>query len=138
MFILKQLCKFTIVSFLTLVSGFAMSNKETTLFQCSAVVPDKLSLILVTHLDAIKLSNFQLNNRKLEQTIKPDNFKLDSYHRALVDEKTLSFDTQGYSVLVSDYHSEELGEEISVLSVTLEKEGIKQYFECGEGSYSNL
>ncbi|TOM16383.1 hypothetical protein CGH82_21115, partial [Vibrio parahaemolyticus] len=65
-------------------------------------------------------------------------FKLDHYHRALVDEKSLEFSIGERVILVSEYFSEEFNEVQRTLSVTFRQSGQTEYFECEEGSISNL
>jgi len=83
--------------------------------------------------------NESIDNRsRLSQWIRPQDYHVEHYHRALVDEKSLEFNLGGRVILVSEYFSEELDEVEKILSVTLRHSDQTQYFECEEGSMSNL
>ncbi len=118
------------------LSDSVIQNRQV--FSCFSGTPDFLSISVSEVEGKFELDEFSLNEYRLSQPVNLQNIRRNHYHRALVDEKSFEFDHKGYSVLVSDYHSEELGEDISVLSVTIEKNGNMQYIECGEGSVSSL
>jgi hypothetical protein len=78
------------------------------------------------------------NQSSVLQRIKPQDYRVEHYHRALVDEKSLEFSIGERVILVSEYFSEEFGEVEKILSVTLREPEQTQYFECEEGSMSNF
>jgi hypothetical protein len=79
-----------------------------------------------------------VNQSPVFQRIKPQDYRVEHYHRALVDEKSLEFSIGERVILVSEYFSEEFNEVEKILSVTLREPEQTQYYECEEGSMSNL
>lgn len=55
-----------------------------------------------------------------------------------MDEKSLEFSIGERVILVSEYFSEEFNGVQRTLSVTFRQSGQTEYFECEEGSISNL
>ncbi len=55
-----------------------------------------------------------------------------------MDEKSLEFSIGERVILVGEYFSEEFNEVQRTLSVTFRQSGKTKYFECEEGSISNL
>nr|WP_227742629.1 hypothetical protein [Vibrio jasicida] len=87
-------------------------------------------------------NKFIVNQSPVLLRIKPQDYRIKHYHRALVDEKSLEFSVGERVILVSEYFSEYFSEEFDevekILSVTLREPEQTQYFECEEGSMSHL
>ncbi|HCG5524355.1 TPA: hypothetical protein NJ013_004718 [Vibrio parahaemolyticus] len=119
-------------------SACASSHTNTALFKCDASHPNRLEISIENINSQVLLSELNLGGSSIERTLVIKDFKLDQYHRALVDEKSLEFSIGERVILVSEYFSEELGEVEKILSVTFRQSGQTEYFECEEGSISNL
>lgn len=135
---LKIFYKTVVLWFLISSSACVSSQTNTQVFECSASKPKSLEISINQQNNHLELAIFNLASISLSQPETLAEFSLDQYHRSLVDEKSLEFTVGERSILVSEYHSEEFGEKVTILSVTLKQDGRSQYFECEKGSSSNL
>ncbi|EJB8440890.1 hypothetical protein MW350_000306 [Vibrio parahaemolyticus] len=119
-------------------SACASSHTNTALFKCDASHPNRLEISIENINSQVLLSELNLGGSSIERTLVIKDFKLDQYHRALVDEKSLEFSIGERVILVSEHFSEEFNEVQRTLSVTFRQQGKTEYFECDEGSISNL
>ncbi|ELJ8871655.1 TPA: hypothetical protein NJ590_005043 [Vibrio parahaemolyticus] len=119
-------------------SACASSHTNTALFKCDASHPNRLEISIENINSQVLLSELNLGGSSIERTLVIKDFKLDQYHRALVDEKSLEFSIGERVILVSEYFSEEFNGVQRTLSVTFRQSGQTEYFECEEGSISNL
>lgn len=122
-----------------MMSTFAVANTSPRkVFECSVNQTMNFSIFIEQGKGGIIFDESIENQSSVLQRIKPQDYRVEHYHRALVDEKSLEFSIGERVILVSEYFSEELGEVEKILSVTLRKPEQTQYFECEEGSMSNL
>ena len=122
-----------------MMSTFAVANTSPRkVFECSVNQTMNFSLFIEQGKGGIIFNESIENQSSVLQRIKPQDYRVEHYHRALVDEKSLEFSIGERVILVSEYFSEELGEVEKILSVTLREPEQTQYFECEEGSMSNL
>ncbi|HHP0458720.1 TPA: hypothetical protein ACRZZJ_001396 [Vibrio harveyi] len=119
-------------------SACASSHTNTALFKCDASHPNRLEISIENINSQVLLSELSLGGSSIERSLVIKDFKLDQYHRALVDEKSLEFSIGERVILVSEYFSEEFDEVEKILSVTLREPEQTQHFECEKGSMSNL
>ncbi|EGQ8002633.1 hypothetical protein ACSTK1_00715 [Vibrio parahaemolyticus] len=135
---LKMLSNVSLLGLLVSSSACASHQTDTPLFKCEASYPSSLEVLIVNINNHLQLSEFNLRDNSIEESITLKDFKLDHYHRALVDEKSLEFSIGERVILVSEYFSEEFNGVQRTLSVTFRQSGQTEYFECEEGSISNL
>ena len=135
---LKMLRNISLLGLIFSSSACASSHTNTALFKCDASHPNRLEISIENINSQVLLSELSLGGSSIERSLVIKDFKLDQYHRALVDEKSLEFSISERVILVSEYFSEEFGEAEKILSVTLRELEQTQYFECEEGSMSNL
>lgn len=122
-----------------MMSTFAVANTSPRkVFECSVNQTMNFSIFIEQGKGGIIFNESIENQSSVLQRIKPQDYRVEHYHRALVDEKSLEFSIGERVILVSEYFSEELGEVEKILSVTLREPEQTQYFECEEGSMSNL
>lgn len=122
-----------------MMSTFAVANTSPRkVFECSVNQTINFSIFIEQGKGGIIFDESIENQSSVLQRIKPQDYRVEHYHRALVDEKSLEFSIGERVILVSEYFSEELGEVEKILSVTLREPEQTQYFECEEGSMSNL
>ncbi|AQM67365.1 hypothetical protein Vca1114GL_00844 [Vibrio campbellii] len=122
-----------------MMSTFAVADTSPKkVFECSVNETMNFSISIEQAKAALILYKSIANKSPLLQRIRPQDYHVEHYHRALVDEKSLEFSIDERVILVSEYSSEEFNEVEKVLSVTLKQSGQTQYFECEEGSMSNL
>ncbi|HHF0486476.1 hypothetical protein MTR11_06175 [Vibrio sp. CCB-PB317] len=122
-----------------MMSTFAVANTSPRkVFECSVNQTMNFSIFIEQGKGGIIFDESIGNQSSVLQRIKPQDYRVEHYHRALVDEKSLEFSVGERVILVSEYFSEELGEVEKILSVTLREPEQTQYFECEEGSMSNL
>ncbi|MCS0021884.1 hypothetical protein [Vibrio antiquarius] len=122
-----------------MMSTFAVANTSPRkVFECSVNQTMNFSIFIEQGKGGIIFDESIENRSSVLQRIKPQDYRVEHYHRALVDEKSLEFSIGERVILVSEYFSEELGEVEKILSVTLREPEQTQYFECEEGSMSNL
>lgn len=122
-----------------MMSTFAVANTSPRkVFECSVNQTMNFSIFIEQGKGGIIFDESIENQSSVLQRIKPQDYRVEHYHRALVDEKSLEFSIGKRVILVSEYFSEELGEVEKILSVTLREPEQTQYFECEEGSMSNL
>ncbi|MGY0596126.1 hypothetical protein [Vibrio sp. JZG10] len=122
-----------------MMSTFAVANTSPRkVFECSVNQTMNFSLFIEQGKGGIIFNESIENQSSVLQRIKPQDYRVEHYHRALVDKKSLEFSIGERVILVSEYFSEELGEVEKILSVTLREPEQTQYFECEEGSMSNL
>ncbi len=122
-----------------MMSTFAVANTSPRkVFECSVNQTMNFSIFIEQGKGGIIFDESIENQSSVLQRIKPQDYRVEHYHRALVDEKSLEFSIGERVILVSEYFSEELGEVEKILSVTLREPEQTQYFECEEGSMSNL
>ncbi len=122
-----------------MMSTFAVANTSPRkVFECSVNQTMNFSIFIEQGKGGIIFNESIENQSSVLQRIKPQDYRVEHYHRALVDEKSLEFSIGERVILVSEYFSEEFGEVEKILSVTLREPEQTQYFECEEGSMSNL
>ncbi|MFM2620579.1 hypothetical protein [Vibrio owensii] len=121
------------------MSTFAVaSTLPRKVFECSVNQTMNFSISIKQRKGELIVNKFIVNQSPVLLRIKPQDYRIKHYHRALVDEKSLEFSIGELVILVSEYFSEEFGEVEKILSVTLREPEQTQYFECEEGSMSNL
>ncbi|CAK6713575.1 conserved exported hypothetical protein [Vibrio harveyi] len=135
---LKMLRNISLLGLIFSSSACASSHTNTALFKCDASHPNRLEISIENINSQVLLSELSLGGSSIERSLVIKDFKLDQYHRALVDEKSLEFSIGERVILVSEYFSEEFDEVEKILSVTLREPEQTQHFECEEGSMSNL
>ncbi|MFH4614258.1 hypothetical protein WMQ45_06130 [Vibrio diabolicus] len=122
-----------------MMSTFAVANTSPRkVFECSVNQTMNFSIFIEQGKGGIIFNESIENQSSVLQRIKPQDYRVEHYHRALVDEKSLEFSIGECVILVSEYFSEEFNEAEKILSVTLREPEQTQYFECEEGSMSNL
>ncbi|MDV5051775.1 hypothetical protein [Vibrio sp. T13N] len=122
-----------------MMSTFAVANTSPRkVFECSVNQTMNFSIFIEQGKGGIIFNESIENQSSVLQRIKPQDYRVEHYHRALVDEKSLAFSIGERVILVSEYFSEEFDEVEKVLSVTLREPEQTQYFECEEGSMSDL
>ncbi|HHF2856459.1 hypothetical protein [Vibrio diabolicus] len=122
-----------------MMSMFAVANTSPRkVFECSVNQTMNFSIFIEQGKGGIIFNESIENQSSVLQRIKPQDYRVEHYHRALVDEKSLEFSIGERVILVSEYFSEEFNEAEKILSVTLREPEQTQYFECEEGSMSNL
>ncbi len=122
-----------------MMSTFAVANTSPRkVFECSVNQTMNFSIFIEQGKGGIIFDESIENQSSVLRRIKPQDYRVEHYHRALVDEKSLEFSIGERVILVSEYFSEEFNEAEKILSVTLREPEQTQYFECEEGSMSNL
>ncbi|HHF2970823.1 TPA: hypothetical protein ACPJ12_001196 [Vibrio diabolicus] len=122
-----------------MMSTFAVANTSPRkVFECSVNQTMNFSIFIEQGKGGIIFDESIENQSSVLQRIKPQDYRVEHYHRALVDEKSLEFSIGERVILVSEYFSEEFNEAEKILSVTLREPEQTQYFECEEGNMSNL
>ena len=122
-----------------IVSTFAVADTSPRkVFECSVNQTMNFSISIEQGKGELLFNKSIVNQSPVLLRIKPQDYRIKHYHRALVDEKSLEFSIAELVILVSEYFSEEFGEVEKILSVTLREPEQTQYFECEEGSMSNL
>ncbi|HHX8298850.1 TPA: hypothetical protein ACVOZB_001677 [Vibrio diabolicus] len=122
-----------------MMNMFAVANTSPRkVFECSVNQTMNFSIFIEQGKGGIIFNESIENQSSVLQRIKPQDYRVEHYHRALVDEKSLEFSIGERVILVSEYFSEEFNEAEKILSVTLREPEQTQYFECEEGSMSNL
>ncbi|MGI2944326.1 hypothetical protein [Vibrio diabolicus] len=118
-----------------MMSTFAVANTSPRkVFECSVNQTMNFSIFIEQGKGGIIFNESIENQSSVLQRIKPQDYRVEHYHRALVDEKSLEFSIGERVILVS----EEFNEAEKILSVTLREPEQTQYFECEEGSMSNF
>lgn len=124
---------------IAMMSTFAVaSTSHRKVFECAVSQTMNFSISIEQGKGELIFNKSIANQSPVLQRIKPQDYRVEHYHRALVDEKSLEFSIGELVILVSEYFSEEFGEVEKILSVTLREPEQTQYFECEEGSMSNL
>ncbi|HHX8549759.1 hypothetical protein NB595_03800 [Vibrio alginolyticus] len=124
---------------IAIMSTFAVaSTSPRKVFECSVNQTMNFSISIEQGKGGLIFNKSIVNQTPVLLWIKPQDYRVKHYHRALVDEKSLEFSIGERVILVSEYFSEEFGEVEKILSVTLREPEQTQYFECEEGSMSNL
>ncbi|HHX8676993.1 hypothetical protein J4H63_11135 [Vibrio alginolyticus] len=122
-----------------MMSTFAVaSTLPRKVFECSVNQTMNFSISIEHVKGELTFNKSTVNQSPVLLRIKPQDYRFKHYHRALVDEKSLEFSIGERVTLVSEYFNEEFGEVEKILSVTLREPEQTQYFECEEGSMSNL
>ncbi|NOH50569.1 hypothetical protein F0262_21230 [Vibrio rotiferianus] len=122
-----------------MVSTFAVADTSPRkVFECSVNQTMNFSISIEQGKGELLFNKSIVNQSPVFQRIKPQGYRVEHYHRALVDEKSLEFSIGERVILVSEYFSEEFNEVEKILSVTLREPEQTQYYECVEGSMSNL
>ncbi|MFH4560886.1 hypothetical protein [Vibrio diabolicus] len=122
-----------------MMSTFAVANTSPRkVFECSVNQTMNFTIFIEQGKGGIIFNESIENQSSVLQRIKPQDYRVEHYHRSLVDEKSLEFSIGERVILVSEYFSEEFNEAEKILSVTLREPEQTQYFECEEGSMSNL
>ncbi len=118
-----------------MMSTFAVaSSSPRKVFECSINQAMNFSISIEQGKGGLIFNKFTVNQSPVLLRIKPQDYRIKHYHRALVDEKSLEFSIGELVILVSEYFSEVE----KILSVTLREAEQTQNFECEEGSMSNL
>ncbi|HHG3100496.1 TPA: hypothetical protein ACPVXC_005036 [Vibrio parahaemolyticus] len=121
-----------------MVSTFALADTPPRkVVECTVSQTTKLSISIDQDKEGLHFKEFIANRSQLSQWIRPQDYHVRHY-RALVDEKSLEFSIGERVILVSEYFSEEFNGVQRTLSVTFRQSGQTEYFECEEGSISNL
>ncbi|WP_182032598.1 hypothetical protein [Vibrio diabolicus] len=112
-----------------MMSTFAVANTSPRkVFECSVNQTMNFSIFIEQGKGGIIFNESIENQSSVLQRIKPQDYRVEHYHRALVDEKSLEFSIGERVILVSEYFSEEFGEVEKILSVTLREPEQTQYF----------
>ncbi|UQA51666.1 hypothetical protein [Vibrio sp. ED002] len=124
---------------IAMMSTFAVaSTSHRKVFECAVSQTMNFSISIEQGKGELIFNKSIANQSPVLQRIKPQDYRVEHYHRALVDEKSLEFSIGEHVILVSEYFSEEFDEVEKILSVTLREPEQTQYFECEEGSMSHL
>ncbi|CAH1536319.1 conserved exported hypothetical protein [Vibrio jasicida] len=124
---------------IAMMSTFAVaSTSHRKVFECAVSQTMNFSISIEQGKGELIFNKSIANQSPVLQRIKPQDYRVEHYHRALVDEKSLEFSIGERVILVSEYFSEEFDEIEKILSVTLREPDQRQYFECEEGSMSLL
>ncbi|WP_050922487.1 hypothetical protein [Vibrio harveyi] len=122
-----------------MMSAFAITDiSPRKVFECSVNQTMNFSIFIEQGKGELIFNKSIANKSPVLQRVKHRDYRVEHYHRALVDEKSLEFSIGERDILISEYFSEEFNEVEKVLSITLRQSGQTQYFECEEGSTSNL
>lgn len=122
-----------------MMSTFAIADiLPRKVFECSVNQTMNFSIFIEQGKGELIFNKSIANKSPVLQQIKHRDYRVEHYHRALVDEKSLEFSIGERVILVSEYFSEEFDEVEKILSVTLREPEQTQHFECEEGSMSNL
>ena len=113
-----------------MVSTFAVADTSPRkVFECSVNQAMNFSISIEQGKGGLIFNKFIVNQSPVLLRIKPQDYRIKHYHRALVDEKSLEFSIGELVILVSEYFSEEFGKVERILSVTLREPEQTQYFE---------
>ncbi|MCF7508507.1 hypothetical protein [Vibrio sp. D54] len=124
---------------IAIMSTFAVaSTSPRKVIECSVNQTMNFSISIEQGKGGLIFNKSIVNKTPVLLWIKPQDYRVKHYHRALVDEKSLEFSIGERVILVNEYFSEEFDEVEKILSVTLREPEQTQYFECEEGSMSNL
>lgn len=124
---------------IAMMSTFVVaSTSPRKVFECSVNQMMNFSISIEQDKDRLIFNKSIANQSPVLQRIKPQDYRVKHYHRALVDEKSLEFSIGECVILLSEYFSEEFDEVEKILSVTVREPERMQYFECEEGSISHL
>ncbi|EOV9406046.1 hypothetical protein ACN5W3_000388 [Vibrio parahaemolyticus] len=75
-----------------MVSTFALADSPTRkVFECTVSQTTKLSISIDQDKEGLHFKEFIANRSQLSQWIRPQDYHVGHYHRALVDEKSLEF-----------------------------------------------
>lgn len=122
-----------------MMSTFAIADiLPRKVFECSVNQTMNFSIFIEQGKGELIFNKSIANKSPVLQRVKHRDYRVEHYHRALVDEKSLEFSIGERVILVSEYFSEEFDEVEKILSVTLREPEQTQHFECEEGSMSNL
>lgn len=122
-----------------MMSTFAITDiSPRKVFECSVNQTMNFSIFIEQGKGELIFNKSIANKSPVLQRVKHRDYRVEHYHRALVDEKSLEFSIGERVILVSEYFSEEFDEVEKILSVTLREPEQTQHFECEEGSMSNL
>ncbi|WP_104037172.1 hypothetical protein [Vibrio jasicida] len=122
-----------------MMSTFAVASAlHRKVFECAVSQTMNFNISIEQGKSELIFNKSIANQSPVLQRIKPQDYRVEHYHRALVDEKSLEFSIGERVILVSEYFSEEFDEVGKILSVTLREPEQTQYFECEEGSMSHL
>lgn len=135
-----KLCRGALLSALATLSSACSAGTvcQTEMFRCQASAPQHLTLQLCQSDAGFSLQQFSLAKHKQEAALALSNLTKESYHRFKVDEHSLSFQYNGDTITLSDYYSAEFEPHEKTLSVTLIRNGEKQFIACDEGATSLL
>tara|TARA_B100000700_G_scaffold286235_1_gene340924 strand:- start:101 stop:526 length:426 start_codon:yes stop_codon:yes gene_type:complete len=119
-------------------SSYATASDVQVIFDCRADNPTPIYVIASKVDDTYALTQFEHPQLKLDIGSTADSVNKSSYHRALVSEHSMHFSYDESKVVISDYHSEELGKLTQAYSVTFTQDDNKQYWLCNDKSKSTL
>lgn len=119
-------------------SSHAAVSHVQVVFDCRADNPTPIYVVASKVDDTYALTQFKHPRLKLDIRLAADSVNKSSYHRALVSEHSMHFSYDENKVVISDYHSEELGTLTQEYSVTFTQGDNKQYWLCNDKSESTL
>ena len=113
-------------------------NEADVIFKCQADLPKPIEVIVSEMNGTFKLERFNVEGASLIDSISLNNVNKSSYNRSLVTEHSMTFEQANGEVVVSDYYSEEFDTINEERSVTIQKNGKKDYWTCDDSSFSKL
>ena len=128
----------TTLSLFLIASCQATESDTNTIFKCHADNPAPIYVVASKMGNTYALTQFQHPQLQLDIGSAADSVNKSSYHRALVSEHSMHFSYDENKVVISDYHSEELGTLTQEYSVTFTQGDNKQYWLCNDKSESTL
>ncbi|UJF20502.1 hypothetical protein [Shewanella sp. OMA3-2] len=124
--------------FLVASCSASQLDKAEIIFKCHADQPKSIDVVISKMDNSFKLAQFNIENSKFANAALISDVSKSSYHRSLVTEHSMTFTHGDSEVIVSDYYSEELNMITKETSVTIQKNGKKEYWLCDESGFSQL
>lgn len=119
-------------------SSYAAASDVQVIFDCRADNPTPIYVVASKVDDTYALTQFEHPQLQLDIGSTADSVNKSSYHRALVSEHSMHFSYDENKIVISDYHSEELGTLTQEYSVTFTQGDNKQYWLCNDKIKSTL
>ncbi|WP_024612960.1 MULTISPECIES: hypothetical protein [unclassified Pseudoalteromonas] len=116
----------------------ATQSELGVIFKCQADAPKPIEIVVSKMNGTFKLETFNVEGTNLTNSIRLNDVTKSSYHRFLVTEHSMTFTQANGGVVVSDYYSEEFDMVTEERSVTIQKNGKKDYWTCDDSSFSKL
>lgn len=116
----------------------ATQSEAEIIFKCQADAPKPVEIVVSEVNGTFKLEAFNVDGSNLINSISLSDISKSSYHRSLVTEHSMTFTQANGDVVVSDYYSEEFDTVTEEKSVTIQKNGKKEYWTCDDSSFSKL